>query len=142
MGKVDWHNLLEQFPHVSTTNFAKVVFSSKIFKRENSKLIFFTAETRFWYHDLSLQSNHVCIVYAWIGHRWIVNRWIMYYEVAQPAFILYSWRWQHASMISDVHAFWLWKLFRLIKENKKIIGTCFEYRPIFRHFEFSDDVIN
>ena len=29
-----------------------------------------------------------------------------------------------------------------LKGTKKIIGTCFEYCPIFRHFEFSDDVIN
>ena len=35
LGKVDWHVLLEQFPHISTTNFA-ILFSSENFKRKNS----------------------------------------------------------------------------------------------------------
>ena len=34
-GKVDWQNLLEKFLLISKTNFA-VVFSSKIFKKENA----------------------------------------------------------------------------------------------------------
>ena len=33
-GNVDRHNVLEQFPHTSATNFA-ILFSSEKFKREN-----------------------------------------------------------------------------------------------------------
>ena len=31
----DWHNLLEQYPHISMTNFAILFFARK-FKRENN----------------------------------------------------------------------------------------------------------
>ena len=34
LGKVDWHNLLEQCSHISMSNFA-ILFSSENFKREN-----------------------------------------------------------------------------------------------------------
>ena len=33
---------------------------------------------------ISIWSKHVCIIYAWMGHRWMVNRWIVYHELEQP----------------------------------------------------------
>ena len=38
--------------------------------------------------------------------------------------------------------FWLLKLFKVIKGKKNVTGTCFEYGPIFRHFEFFNSVKN
>ena len=35
LGKVNWHNLLEQFPHISTTNFA-TLFSSENLKEKTT----------------------------------------------------------------------------------------------------------
>ena len=42
----------------------------------------------------------------------------------------------------NVHAIWLLKLFKITKGKTKIIGTGFVYGPIFRYFEFYDDLIN
>ena len=42
--KVDWHNVLEQFLHISMANFA-ILFSSENFKKENDN--FFTQETKY-----------------------------------------------------------------------------------------------
>ena len=54
----------------------------------------------------------------------------------------YSRSWLHASMHFNVCSFWFLKLFKFIIAKKKIIGTCFESRPIFHHFEFYNNVIN
>ena len=79
-------NLLEEFIHIWTTNFA-ILFSSKNIKREKGnfstmppKPVFFTQEIRsfhitlifffLWYYELSLYKLNK---YAWIVHRWIVN---------------------------------------------------------------------
>ena len=35
-----------------------------------------------------------------------------------------------------------WSYLRSLRERKKIVGTCFVYGPIFRHFEFYDNLIN
>ena len=51
------------------------------------RLVFFTQETRSLHITLiffllvmlriiSMESKHVCTIYAWIVHRWFVNRWI------------------------------------------------------------------
>ena len=44
--------------------------------------IFTSLTSRF----ISIESNHVCIIYAWIMHLWIVQCWIVYHELAQPLF--------------------------------------------------------
>ena len=66
--------LLEQFPHISMTNFA-VLFLSENFKRENSNFRKYNAYFFYflWYHDLSLYKkaclHNLCMNHALLDHE-------------------------------------------------------------------------
>ena len=65
--KVDWHNLLEQFPHISTTNFA-MLFSSENLKEKTTifKNCNFFCQAYFLHSGNQVFANHAHTTYLYI----------------------------------------------------------------------------
>ena len=67
LGKVDWHNLLEQFPHISRTNFA-LLFSSENLKEKTTMLknCNFFCQAYFLCKENQVFPYHVYTIYLYI----------------------------------------------------------------------------
>ena len=78
-GKVDWHNLLEQFPHISTANFA-ILFSLENLKEKTA--IFrncnFFGQSYFLHSGNQVFAYHAYMIYLYIKkaclHTLCMNR--------------------------------------------------------------------
>ena len=72
LGKVNWHNLLEQFPHISTTNFA-TLFSSENLKEKTT--IFrncnFFGQSYFLHSGNQVFAYHAYRIYLYIRKAYL-----------------------------------------------------------------------
>ena len=73
-GKVNWHNLVEQFPHISTTNFA-ILFSSENLKEKTT--IFrncnFFGQSYFLHSGNQVFAYHAYRIYLYIKKAYLHN---------------------------------------------------------------------